>query len=93
MTFPVPWVYLIPFLAILKPNFPISRLKKWQIPHPEKALLDPLYGGLYIWQKLTIIFFIDCNLEANAFNVFFLVLLEPFTGCALSNGHVILIMQ
>ena len=39
--FPVPWVYLIPFPAILKPNFPISRLKKWQIPRPEKALLDP----------------------------------------------------
>ena len=40
-TFPVPWVYLIPFPAILKPNFPISRLKKWQIPRPEKALLGP----------------------------------------------------
>ena len=43
-TFPVPWVYLIPFPAILKPNFPISRLKKWQIPRPEKALLGPLQG-------------------------------------------------
>ena len=40
-TFLVPWVYLIPFPAILKPNFPLSRLKKWQIPRPEKALLDP----------------------------------------------------
>ena len=40
-TFPVPWVYLIPFPAIVKPNFPLSRLKKWQIPRPEKALLDP----------------------------------------------------
>ena len=41
-TFPVSWVYLIPFPAILKPNFPLSRHKKWQIPRPEKALLDPL---------------------------------------------------
>ena len=41
-TFPVPWVYLIPFPIILKPNFPISRLKKWQIPRPEKALLGPI---------------------------------------------------
>ena len=40
-TFPVSWVYLIPFLAILKPNFPLSRHKKWQIPRPEKALLGP----------------------------------------------------
>ena len=40
-TFPVPLVYLIPFLVILKPNFPISRLGKWQIPRPEKALLGP----------------------------------------------------
>ena len=40
-TFPVPWAYLIPFPAILKPNFLISRLKKWQIPRPEKALLCP----------------------------------------------------
>ena len=40
-TFPVPWVYLIPFPAILKPNFPLSRHKKWQIPRPEKALLGP----------------------------------------------------
>ena len=28
------WMYLIPFPATLKPTFPISRLKKWQIPHP-----------------------------------------------------------
>ena len=41
-TFPVLWVYLIPFPAILKPNFLLSRLKKWQSPRPEKALLDPL---------------------------------------------------
>ena len=41
---PVPWVYLIPFPAILKSNFPISRLKKWQIPRPEKALLGPYTG-------------------------------------------------
>ena len=41
-TFPVPCVYLIPFPAIFKPNFPISRLKKWQIPRPETALSDPL---------------------------------------------------
>ena len=40
-TFLVPWVYLIPFPAISKPYFLISRLKKWQIPRPEKALLDP----------------------------------------------------
>ena len=40
-TFPVPWVYLIPFPAILKPDFPISHRKKWQIPRPEKALLGP----------------------------------------------------
>ena len=42
-TFSVPWVYLIPFAAILKPNFPISRLKMWQIPRPEKALLGPYF--------------------------------------------------
>ena len=41
-TFPLPWMYLIPFPAILKPNFPISCLKRWQIPRPEKALLGPL---------------------------------------------------
>ena len=41
--FPVPWVYLIPFRAISKPNFPIFRLKKWQIPRPEIALLGPFY--------------------------------------------------
>ena len=35
-------MYLIPFPAILKLNFPISRLKKWQIPRPETALLGPL---------------------------------------------------
>ena len=40
--FPVPWVYLIPFPVILKSNFPISRLKKWQIPRPKKALLGPV---------------------------------------------------
>ena len=40
-TFPVPWVYLIPFPTILKPNFPLSRIKKWQILRPEKALLGP----------------------------------------------------
>ena len=39
--FPVSWVYLIPFPAISKPIFPISRPKKWRIPHPEKALLGP----------------------------------------------------
>ena len=32
-------MHLIPFSAILKPTFPISRLKKWQIPRPEKAQL------------------------------------------------------
>ena len=44
-TFSVSWVYLIPFPAILKPNFLLSRLKKWQIPRPEKALLNPLTRG------------------------------------------------
>ena len=39
---PVPWLYLIPFPAIIKPFFPTSRLKKRQIPRPEKALLGPL---------------------------------------------------
>ena len=39
--FPVSWAYLIPFPSILKYNFPISHLKKWQIPRPEKALLGP----------------------------------------------------
>ena len=41
-TFPVPLVYFIPIPAISRPTFPLSRLKKWQIPRPEKALLDPL---------------------------------------------------
>ena len=45
-TFSVPWVYLIPFPAILNPNLPISRLKKWQITHPERALLGPLADTL-----------------------------------------------
>ena len=47
-TFPVPWMYLIPFPAILKPNFQLSRLKKWQILRPEKALLDPLKVSLIL---------------------------------------------
>ena len=38
----MPWVYLIPLSAISKSTFPISRLEKLQIPHPEKALLGPL---------------------------------------------------
>ena len=32
---------LIPFPENLKPTFLVSRLKKWQIPRPEKALLGP----------------------------------------------------
>ena len=39
--FSVSWVYFIPFPVFFKPTFPISRLKKWQIPRPEKALLGP----------------------------------------------------
>ena len=50
-TFPVPLVYLIPFPAILKPNFPISRLKKWQIPRLEKALLAP-YSSIFVKSKV-----------------------------------------
>ena len=34
-------MYLIPFPAISRPTFPISRLKKWQITRPVKALLGP----------------------------------------------------
>ena len=41
--FPLPWVYLIPFPAILESTFPISRLKKCCILLPEKSLLGPPY--------------------------------------------------
>ena len=39
-------IFLIPFPAILRPTFPISRLKKWQIPRPENPCW-PLPGNAF----------------------------------------------
>ena len=77
-TFPVPWVYLIPFPAILKPNFPISRLKKWQILRPEKALLGPFSECLLFLLLTFICLDIRCNRQkyslAESFTpVYFLI--------------------
>ena len=40
--FPVPWVYLIPFPAILKPTFPISHIKSDKFRVAEKPCWAPL---------------------------------------------------
>ena len=73
MTFPVPWVYLIPFPTILRPNFPIARLKKWQIPCPKKALLAPFqrktidFSAKYIkFNKMKNKIFLDALSKSDA---------------------------
>ena len=70
-------MYLFPFPSILKPTFPISRLKKIQITRPEKALSGTLENEHLQYQyhipsptpqhymDLCIFMLFNCKIESN----------------------------